>query len=68
MERRRRHLECRAQPGGCLVIEGRTCQKDLIPLWMKKRGRWEMIRSFGNEGWFASDFIAWGCELTCVQL
>ncbi|OJI85070.1 hypothetical protein ASPTUDRAFT_118338 [Aspergillus tubingensis CBS 134.48] len=54
MERRRRHLECRAQPGGCLVIEGRTCQKDLIPLWMKKRGRWEMIRSFGNEGCFDS--------------
>ncbi|PYI05546.1 hypothetical protein BO78DRAFT_145768 [Aspergillus sclerotiicarbonarius CBS 121057] len=49
MERRRRHLECAQLTGGCLVIEGRTCQKDLLPIWLKKRGRLELMRSLGNE-------------------
>ncbi|GKZ16817.1 hypothetical protein AbraIFM66951_006306 [Aspergillus brasiliensis] len=62
MERRRRHLECAARPGGCLVIEGRTCQKDLLPLWMKKRGRWEMVRSLGNEA------LIHGLIFLCVYL
>ena len=50
MERRRRHLECAPLPGGCLVIEGRTCQKVLLPIWLKKRGRLELMRSLGIEG------------------
>ncbi|PYH92675.1 hypothetical protein BO71DRAFT_451269 [Aspergillus ellipticus CBS 707.79] len=49
MERRRRHLECGQFPGGCLVIEGRTCQKDLVPVWFKKQGRLEMVRAVGKE-------------------
>ncbi|PWY65712.1 hypothetical protein BO70DRAFT_302098 [Aspergillus heteromorphus CBS 117.55] len=49
MERRRRHLECSQSSGGCLVIEGSTCQKDHVPIWLKKRGRLEKLRSFGYE-------------------
>ncbi|PWY88580.1 hypothetical protein BO94DRAFT_44462 [Aspergillus sclerotioniger CBS 115572] len=50
MERRRRHLECAQLPGGCLVIEGRTCQKDLLPIWLKKPGRVELMKALGTEG------------------
>ncbi|KAL2869365.1 uncharacterized protein BJX67DRAFT_379384 [Aspergillus lucknowensis] len=49
MERRRRHLECSRYRGGCLVIEGRTCQMDLIPTWLKRQGRMELLKSVGNE-------------------
>lgn len=38
MERRRRHLECRRVPQGCWVVEGQTCQADLVPSWLKKGG------------------------------
>ncbi|PYH49720.1 F-box protein [Aspergillus saccharolyticus JOP 1030-1] len=49
MERRRRHLECLRSPRGCLVIDGETCQKDLIPIWLKKRDRLQRARSCGYE-------------------
>ncbi|RAH43883.1 uncharacterized protein BO95DRAFT_454620 [Aspergillus brunneoviolaceus CBS 621.78] len=49
MERRRRHLECLRSPGGCFVIDGETCQKDLVPTWLKKRGRLQRARSWGYE-------------------
>ncbi|KAJ5247072.1 hypothetical protein N7468_002055 [Penicillium chermesinum] len=39
MERRRRHEECRRIPGGCWVVEGRTCKKDLMPSWLKLKGQ-----------------------------
>lgn len=34
MERRRQHRECRRAPGGCWVVEGRTCKKELVPAWL----------------------------------
>ncbi|KAL4996592.1 hypothetical protein BDV10DRAFT_171786 [Aspergillus recurvatus] len=49
MERRRRHLECPRSRGGCLVIEGRTCQMDLVPTWLKRQGRVKMLKAAGNE-------------------
>ncbi|KAL4977308.1 hypothetical protein BDW66DRAFT_132672 [Aspergillus desertorum] len=49
MERRRRHLECPRSRGGCLVIEGRTCQMDLVPTWLKRQGRVKMLKAVGNE-------------------
>ncbi|KAF7588522.1 hypothetical protein BBP40_005549 [Aspergillus hancockii] len=50
MERRRRHLECRRKAGGCLIIEGRTCQMDLVPTWLKRKGRVQIVKSVGTEG------------------
>ncbi|OJI96902.1 hypothetical protein ASPVEDRAFT_48993 [Aspergillus versicolor CBS 583.65] len=49
MERRRRHLECPRARGGCLVIEGRTCQMDLVPTWLKRQGRVKLLKAAGNE-------------------
>jgi hypothetical protein len=49
MERRRRHLECRRKTGGCLIIEGRTCQMDLVPTWLKRKGRVQLVKSLGTE-------------------
>ncbi|KAE8157773.1 hypothetical protein BDV40DRAFT_38216 [Aspergillus tamarii] len=68
MERRRRHLECRRRAGGCLVVSGRTCQGDLVPAWLKRKGGLGgVVLGFGNEvlvlgmlllglvfGWFLS--------------
>ncbi|KAF5856281.1 hypothetical protein ETB97_007637 [Aspergillus alliaceus] len=50
MERRRRHLECPRKTGACLVIDGRTCQMDLVPTWLKRKGRVEVVKSVGSEG------------------
>lgn len=54
MERRRRHLECpRGVNGGCLVVEGNTCQMDLVPIWLKRQSRLGVIgivAFWGNEG------------------
>lgn len=53
MERRRQHLECRRTPGGCWVVEGQTCQSDLVPLWLKRKGPKRIARSLamiGREG------------------
>jgi hypothetical protein len=53
MERRRQHLECRRTPGGCWVVEGQTCQGDLVPLWLKRQGPRRIARSLamiGREG------------------
>ncbi|GIK04680.1 hypothetical protein Aspvir_008768 [Aspergillus viridinutans] len=50
MERRRRHLECPRRRGGCLIIEGRTCQKDLVPIWLKRQGRVKLFKHVGKEG------------------
>lgn len=52
MQRRRRHLECRRQRGGCLVIGGETCQKVLVPTWLKGSRRREMVGFVGVEGMF----------------
>lgn len=57
MERRRRHLECPRLKGGCLVVRGRTCHADLVPMWLKRKGRMRALRRLkmlGNEG---SSFI-----------
>ncbi|RAL05353.1 uncharacterized protein BO80DRAFT_135287 [Aspergillus ibericus CBS 121593] len=62
MERRRRHLECTQLPGGCLVIEGRTCHKDPFPIWLKKRGRLELMRSLGME------VLIHGLIFLCINL
>ncbi|KAJ5664486.1 hypothetical protein N7507_005217 [Penicillium longicatenatum] len=43
MERRRWHLECRRVPGGCWVVEGQTCRRDLIPSWFKRNRAQERI-------------------------
>ena len=51
MERRRRHFECSRYRGGCLVIEGGTCQMDLVPTWLKRQGRMKVVKDVGNEGW-----------------
>lgn len=53
MERRRRHLECRRVVGGCTVLEGQTCQTDLLPSWFKEQGRRvvvEYLAFWGREG------------------
>ncbi|KAJ5901812.1 hypothetical protein N7495_002340 [Penicillium taxi] len=52
MERRRWHLECRRIPGGCWVIEGNTCQRDLVPSWLKMQGSRKSVKML----------IAWGRE------
>ena len=52
MERRRWHLECRQVPGGCCVVDGRTCRKDLIP-WLKRSGPRKVTKKlwvWGREG------------------
>lgn len=45
MERRRRHLECRRVPGGCWVVEGHTCQADLLPSWLKRQDPRKVVQS-----------------------
>lgn len=55
MERRRWHLECRRVAGGCWVIEGRTCQTDLMPSWLKRQGPRKVAKTlytWGREGGF----------------
>lgn len=59
MERRRRHFECRRARGGCLVVEGRTCQMDLVPSWLKRRGRMEVVKTVGFEGLFYIYCFVW---------
>lgn len=47
--RRRRHLECRPGKGGCMVIEGRTCTRAVIPWWIRRN---EKLTMFGRgNGW-----------------
>lgn len=62
MERRRRHLECPRRRGGCLVIEGRTCQKDLVPTWLKKQGRVKFLKHASKE------VLIHGLIFLCVSL
>ena len=50
MERRRRHLECRRMKGGCMVVEGNTCQIDLVPVWLKRNGGLISLAFWGDEG------------------
>lgn len=55
MERRRLHLECRHSVGGCSVVEGQTCQVDLVSSWLKmqRRGRFmQNLVRWGHEGQF----------------
>ncbi|KAL4895795.1 hypothetical protein BDV59DRAFT_173149 [Aspergillus ambiguus] len=49
MHRRRRHQECRRQKGGCLVVGGETCQKVLVPTWLKGPTRRRVFKVVGNE-------------------
>ncbi|KAJ0424805.1 hypothetical protein BJY00DRAFT_275292 [Aspergillus carlsbadensis] len=62
MERRRRHLECPRFSGGCLVIEGKTCQMDLVPTWLKRQGRVKVLKKIGNE------VLIHGLMVLCMQL
>ncbi|KAL4871168.1 hypothetical protein BDV12DRAFT_164324 [Aspergillus spectabilis] len=62
MERRRRHLECPRYRGGCLVVQGRTCQMDLVPTWLKRQGRVKVLKSVGNE------VLINGLIVLCMQL
>ncbi|KAJ5096832.1 hypothetical protein N7456_007553 [Penicillium angulare] len=48
MERRRWHLECRSVPGGCWVVEGQTCQKDLVSSWMRMYRTQDKIERMGS--------------------
>ena len=57
MERRRWHLECPRVAGGCLVLEGKTCQTDLMPSWLKRQGPRKMAKTVS----------AWGCEGSLIQ-
>ncbi|KAJ5551679.1 hypothetical protein N7535_000377 [Penicillium sp. DV-2018c] len=55
MKRRRRHLECRREQGGCLVVYGTTCQTGLLPAWFKekiprRRKAVKTMESWGKEG------------------
>jgi hypothetical protein len=53
MERRRLHLECRRSPGGCSVVEGRTCQVDVVYSWLQMQRREKVIQRlavWGREG------------------
>jgi hypothetical protein len=57
MERRRWHLECHREKGGCLVVYGTTCQTDLVPAWFKekiqrRRKAVKVVKSWGQEGSF----------------
>ncbi|KAE8354961.1 hypothetical protein BDV28DRAFT_146557 [Aspergillus coremiiformis] len=49
MERRRRHLECPRKTSGCLVIDGTTCQVDLVPVWLKRGGQVGVVVALGQE-------------------
>lgn len=40
MERRRWHQECRSIPGGCWVVEGQTCQSDMVQVWIKRHKKY----------------------------
>ncbi|KAL5364686.1 hypothetical protein BJX96DRAFT_137990 [Aspergillus floccosus] len=62
MGRRRRHLECRRQKGGCLVIGGETCQKVLVPTWLKGSRRLELLKFVGDE------VLIHGLIFLCVNL
>ncbi|KAL4952461.1 hypothetical protein BDW69DRAFT_167616 [Aspergillus filifer] len=62
MERRRRHLECGRSHRGCLIIEGQTCQMDLVPLWLKSKGRAKLMKAFGTEVLFQTAIVL------CMQL
>lgn len=64
MERRRWHLECRPIPGGCWVVEGQTCQKDLVSSWMKMYRRQHKIERVGKWVYEGS----WNHFITCVEL
>ncbi|OXV07168.1 hypothetical protein Egran_05065 [Elaphomyces granulatus] len=57
MQRRRRHLECRAVAGGCFVVEGRTCCRYLIPTWLKGKAQ-----RGPQERW-----LAWAIEGQCLS-
>ncbi|KAL4914924.1 hypothetical protein BDW62DRAFT_135062 [Aspergillus aurantiobrunneus] len=62
MERRRRHLECPLARRSCLVIEGRTCQMDLVPTWLKRQGRVKLLKAAGHE------VLIQGFIVLCMQL
>lgn len=47
MARRRRHLECWREEGGCIIIEGSTCQLVLAPAWLKRHST---LKYCGDEG------------------
>jgi hypothetical protein len=49
MERRRRHLECRPGKGGCFVVDGESCTKDVMPIWLKNELKgWKRWRNEGG--------------------
>jgi hypothetical protein len=49
MDRRRRHLECRPGKGGCFVVDGRSCTKDVMPIWLKMELKgWKRWRNEGE--------------------
>lgn len=81
MRRRRRHMECLRKKGGCLVVEGRTCQTDLVHGWWwwwemseSARGR-KVLKYWGNEGsslaivivLFSVVSFFYGCILTSAS-
>lgn len=70
MERRRWHLECRRVAGGCLVIEGRTCQTDFMPSWLKRQGPRKVTRTlsaWGREGGLLrSEIVLWSTDFEAL--
>ncbi|KAE8378401.1 hypothetical protein BDV26DRAFT_261624 [Aspergillus bertholletiae] len=69
MERRRRHLECPRRAHGCLVVAGKTCQMDLVPSWLKRKGNvGVVVVRLGNEvlimgGIFLVVYLLWQVTL-----
>lgn len=33
-----------------MVVEGNTCQMDLVPIWLKRKGGLAGLASWGDEG------------------
>ncbi|KAJ5515032.1 hypothetical protein N7463_004584 [Penicillium fimorum] len=54
MERRRWHLECRRARNGCLIVDGHTCQTNLMSGWFGvrvpgNRRAVKVLKSWGHE-------------------
>jgi hypothetical protein len=55
MERRRLHLECSRSAGGCSVVDGQTCETDMMAAWLKLQRCGKLMQNlvgWGREGQF----------------
>ncbi|CAI7678970.1 unnamed protein product [Penicillium pancosmium] len=58
MERRRLHLECRRSAGGCSVVEGQTCETDMMAAWLKLQRRGKLMQNL----------VGWGREALLIAI